>query len=104
VLVFFMPFDGPARVAASINYGWEKPKYYRRWSRVPDLGRTMSGAVLEPFGEQGPHCDEFLILFKGMVKDPELVNSFQRHYQMVQRAINPSSCFKGQRTSWRKRP
>ncbi len=71
VLVQFVPFDGrPFQVTASINYGWEKAKYYRKWSRVPELWREMAGATLESFAEQGPHALQFLEIFKRILLDP----------------------------------
>jgi len=37
VVVTLTPFDEKgAPVAASLNFGWERQKFYKKWSRVPD--------------------------------------------------------------------
>ena len=87
VLVQMMPMHGPAHVAASINYGWEKAKYYRKWSRDPELWREMAGATLEPFAEQGPHAKRFLEIFKRIVQDHALVTAFRRHYRLAKETL-----------------
>ena len=60
VVVQFVPQDGPLQVAASINFGWERAKYYRKWSSDPELWREMSGATLERFAEQGPKRERMI--------------------------------------------
>ena len=89
VLVQFLAADGDGSVAASINYGWEKAAYYRKWSSVPDLWREMAGATLERFAEQGPHARKFLTVFNQIVRNPELVTAFRRHYRLTKEAIEP---------------
>jgi|ERR1035437_4885289 hypothetical protein len=85
VLVQFMPDAQLPQVAASINYGWEKATFYRKWSRDPEMWREMAGATLEPLAEQGPHAGKFLLIFKKLVEDPTLVAAFRRHYQLVKK-------------------
>ncbi len=89
VLVQFLPLDGEGLVAASINFGWEKAKFYRKWSRDPVLWREMAGATLEPFAEQGPRDREFLVIFKQIARDHALVAAFRRHYRLVKETIEP---------------
>lgn len=91
VLVQFLPMDGPPQVAASINYGWEKAKYYRKWSRDPDLWREMAGPTLERFAEQGPDAPRFLKIFHHIIKDHMLVAAFRRHYRLVKDKVRPPS-------------
>jgi hypothetical protein len=89
VLVEFHPWPlpRPIKSLASINYGWEKPAYYRKWSSVPDMWREMSGPTLERFANQGPLAEQFLGVFKNVIKDDELVAYFQRHYRAVKDLI-----------------
>ena len=88
VLIQLLPFDNSSgKVAASINYGWERAKYYRKWSRDPVLGREMVGATLECSAEQGPHARRFLEIFKVLIKDRALVIVFRRHYNLVKEAL-----------------
>ena len=86
VLVQFIPGTTKLpQVAATISYGWEKARYYIKWSHDPEVGREMVGATLEPFAEQGPHAGRFLLLFKELVKNPAVVAIFRRHYQLVRK-------------------
>ncbi len=96
VLVQFMPDGQWPQVAASVNYGWEKAKFYKKWSSDPELWREMAGATLEPFAEQGPHADKFLLIFKQIIEDRTLVAAFRRHYQLVKEITDapPASCSK----------
>jgi hypothetical protein len=91
VMVQFLPTDGSVHVAASINFGWEKAKYYRKWSSDPELWREMSGAILEPLAEQGPHKRRFLLIFNHLIKDRTLVAVFRRHYAQAKAALKPLS-------------
>lgn len=90
VLVQLIPLnDAPLRVVATVNFGWEKAEYYRKWSRDPELCREMAGATLEPFGEQGPQARRFLEVFKQAIQKPNLVMHFRRHYRLVKEATDP---------------
>jgi len=91
VLVQFMPDGQLPQVAASINYGWEKAKFYKKWSSDPELWREMAGATLEPFAEQGPHAEKFLLIFKKIIEDHTVVAAFRRHYQLVKEITDPPS-------------
>jgi hypothetical protein len=88
VLVQFLPDDKSGQVAASINYGWEKAKFYKKWSHDPELWREMAGATLEPFAEQGPHADTFLLIFNKIIADHAIVADFRRHYKLVKAATD----------------
>jgi hypothetical protein len=81
---FFRSENGfQSELLAAVNFGWEKPRYYRKWSRVPDLWREMAGATLESFSKQGPDAAAFLALFKSPAVQPAFVGAFQRHYALV---------------------
>ena len=87
LLVQFLPLHGPGEIAASINYGWEKARFYKQWSRDPDLWREMAGATLEPLAEQGPHARIFLEIFDHVIKNQSLVEHFRRHYRLVKAGL-----------------
>ncbi len=71
------------QVLASVNFGWERPRFYRKWSSDPELWREMAGPTLERFSEQGPDAESFLALFKDSAKQPAFVDGFRRHYALV---------------------
>ena len=96
VLVQFLGDAPDAGIAASINFGWEKPSYYKTWSSFPDLWQEMAGATLEPFAEQGPDAELFLLIFQTKImSDPEIVAAFRRHYQLVKDNLKPPSRAEG---------
>jgi hypothetical protein len=85
VLVQFFRSDnglGPQALAA-VNFGWERPRFYRKWSSDPEMWREMAGATLEFLSEQGPNAESFLALFKDSAKQPAFVDGFRRHYALV---------------------
>jgi len=90
VLIHFFRSDNgrlsPAPLAV-INFGWEKPRYYRKWCRVPDLWREMAGATLEAFANQGPDAEGFLALFQDSARQPAFAGNFQRHYFRVKEML-----------------
>jgi hypothetical protein len=71
------------QVLAAVNFGWERPRFYRKWSSVPEMWREMAGGTLERFSEQGPDAKSFLALFKDSAKQPAFVDPFRRHYALV---------------------
>ena len=81
---FFWTDAGPGpEVLASVNFGWEKPRFYRKWSNDPELWREMAGATLEQFSEQGPNAECFLALFKDSARQRTFADPFRRHYAVV---------------------
>jgi hypothetical protein len=85
VLVQFFAWDNGLKpsILASVNFGWERARFYRKWSSDPEMWREMAGATLERFSEQGPQAGSFLILFKSLAKEPAFVDGFRRHYILV---------------------
>jgi hypothetical protein len=84
VVVQWLDFEDDSNGAvATVNYGWERAGYYRKWSRDAERWRKMAGVSLEPETVQGPYARGFLELFNRLVKDHKLVAVFRRHYRMV---------------------
>lgn len=78
--------DTGAKVWATINFGWETPAYYRKWSSVAGMANEMASASLEPFGAQTEHSAELLKLFADYVQpDAEYVARLKQHYAEVKR-------------------
>ncbi|MGD0816584.1 MAG: hypothetical protein ABSA83_23580 [Verrucomicrobiota bacterium] len=81
---FFRTDDGSSsQVLAGVNFGWERPRFYRKWSSDPEMWREMAGATLERFCEQGPNAESFLDLFKYSIRQAAFVDGFRRHYALV---------------------
>ena len=85
VLVQFFGADNGIKppVLASVNFGWARPRFYRKWSSDPVMWREMAGATLERFSEQGPDAEAFLVFFKSSVNAPGFIDPFRRHYALV---------------------
>lgn len=71
------------RVWASISFGWEKVRFYRRWAHDSDAAEVMVGASLDPLNRQSEFAEWFLAFFREMVKtDRRYVERLKRHYHM----------------------
>ena len=80
---------GPFSLRAPANFGWERARYYRRWSSDPELWREIAGPTLEPLVEQGPDAKRFLAILKHVIQERRLVALFRRHYAQVKDAVRP---------------
>ena len=73
----------PGKVFASIGYGWENERFYRRkmpWA-PEDARGTMSGE-LDPFNEQSEFAADLLDLFQHVVLDEPYRLRLRRHYRL----------------------
>ena len=71
------------RAWASISFGWEKARFYRRWAHDPDDADAMAGASLDPLNHQSEFAEWFLSFFREMVQtDRKYVERLKRHYRM----------------------
>jgi hypothetical protein len=70
---------------ATINYGWESAKFYRKW-----VGRSeedMKGPFLDPLGGQSPCAAALLEFFREMIEDEAYVARLKRHYAVFREAL-----------------
>ena len=71
------------RVWATISFGWETVRFYRRWAHDSDDAAEMAGASLDPLNRQSEFAEWFLLFFREMVKaDRQYVERLKRHYKM----------------------
>ena len=78
--------DTAEKVWATINFGWETPEYYRKWSRGGDMANEMASASLDPLGPQTKHAPELLRLFKEYAQsDAAYVARLKKHYAALKR-------------------
>ena len=83
--------DTGEKVWATINFGWETPEYYHKWSRDGDMANEMASASLEPLGPQTKYSPELLRLFADYVQpDAAYVARLKKHYAEVKRLCKGS--------------
>jgi len=88
VLVQVRAKHQPGKIFASIIYGWEKESFYRkRMPKIPELARGTVRCALDVLNEQSEFCDEFLDLFRRLVRDEHYRLRLQRHYLMMREAL-----------------
>jgi hypothetical protein len=73
------------RVWATINYGWERVEFYRKWD--PDSEEDLKGPFLDPLGAQSPYAEMLLDSFREMIKDEAYVARLKRHYGVFREAL-----------------
>ena len=84
--------DTGDKVWATINFGWETPEYYRKWSRNGELADEMASASLEPLGAQTKYSPELLRLFADYAQpDAAYVARLKNHYAEVKRLCRKGS-------------
>lgn len=76
--------DTGERVWATINFGWEKPSYYREWmSDDAAAEEELAGATLDPLNPQSEHSQALLDLFREFaLKDAAYVQRLKWHYEL----------------------
>lgn len=78
----------PNKGCAIFNYGWETKAFYRKWSNRSVFADGMAGAVIEQFGENGPHSEALFDLFKNVIlTDAEYVERLKRHYKLFRSRV-----------------
>jgi hypothetical protein len=78
----------PGKIFATINYGWEKEKFYRKriaWD--PDAGRKITRGELDPINAQSEFAGDLLELFRKIVLDEPYRFRLRRHYNLFREAI-----------------
>lgn len=88
--VFLQVFakNQPGKVFASINYGWEKEKFYaRKMPYDPDAPRMITRGSLDPINEQSEFAEEFLDLFRNVVLDERYRLRLRHHYQLFREEL-----------------
>ena len=72
------------RVWATINFGWESPAFYHKWSPGDPDSSQNSGSYLDPLNPQTEHSNAILELFRSVLQiDIEYVRRLKRHYQLA---------------------
>jgi hypothetical protein len=83
--------DTGEKVWATINFGWETPAYYKKWSRDGEMANEMASASLDPLGPQTKYSAELLRLFADYLQpDAAYVARLKKHYAEVKRLCSKS--------------
>jgi len=89
VLLGMSRLDGPGRIIAMVNFGWEKVGFYARWMNTDEeQAAKMAGASLEPFHSYHPLAEAAFPLTRDtLLQDPDYVARLRRHYREFKRAV-----------------
>ena len=89
---------------AAINFGWEKPEFYERWSPRDPEARAMARPFLDPLNPQSPYSRALLAVFSEMIAaDPAYVERLRRHYEMFKEALTRTKAGGGRRARTQRR-
>ena len=103
------PMQDSGRCLATINFGWETPAFYRKWSKDLDseIADSMAGPTLEYFAPQSRYADAFLdFAIDQLFSDPAYVERLKRHYAEFKATLRPIGRKKGAGKAplnWRRR-
>lgn len=86
VMIRVIGRDSRNTIWATISYGWETAKYYKKWMRDAALSEDLRGASLDPLNPQSKYAGEFLTLFKELLRDKAYVARLKRHYTQFRAA------------------
>mgnify|MGYP003922146035 FL=1 len=72
---------------ATVDYGWESPKFYAKWGRIDDeLSREMSGLSID-FMSPGLIDREATLSFMEELLDEQWISRIKSTYQAVRTAV-----------------
>jgi len=84
--------SNPATELALIAWGWEPPKFYRRWGNFPRTAKdvkAMKGPALAPMCEQSDRAPALLELANNvLLSSPDYVERIKRHYKAFRAKID----------------
>jgi hypothetical protein len=82
--------DSPSEILATITYGWETKKFYKKWMGMASLEllEMMTHPHLEIGHKQSKYAKDFLELFKEVIKDESYVERLARHYFLFKEVVN----------------
>ncbi|MCZ7397838.1 MAG: hypothetical protein O8C59_04955 [Candidatus Methanoperedens sp.] len=90
VFINVVSVDSPSEILATITYGWETPKFYKKWMIMasPELLEMMTHPHLEIGHRQSKYANDFLDMFKAVIKDESYVERLARHYFLFKEVVN----------------
>jgi hypothetical protein len=78
------------KIWASINYGWESLKFYKRWGGSLMDASTAKGPFLDPLNPQTPYSPALLNLFRLLLQSPDYAQRIQTHYEIFRQTVDDS--------------
>lgn len=80
----------PAKILASLNYGWETRAFYRRLLPFdPQAPKEITDGSLNPINPQSPFAPALHRVFQNVVATPDYQARLQRHYQTFKATLVP---------------
>ena len=78
-------------VVAALNYGWEPPAFYKRWSPHDPSASALSGVTVDPTHPQTPLSKPLQLVVQALVTEDNAYRSMlQRHYDLFRAAPRPA--------------
>jgi len=75
---------------ATIGYGWESLKFYKRWGHLFSKQDALDckGPYLDPLNPQSRYAPALLAHFRLFLESPDYVERLKRHYQMFRNPVD----------------
>jgi hypothetical protein len=88
VIINVISSTGGRKIWATINYGWESPGFYEKWSGITREVEQFAGAFLDPLNPQTEYSRALLRLFESVVADETYLERLKRHYALFKGAVH----------------
>jgi len=82
------PETGWSKIWATIGYGWESLRVYRKWGGLSRDAIEIKGPYLDPLNPQTEYSSALLNLFRFLIQSPDYVERLRRHYQMFRESVD----------------
>lgn len=93
-IVVLRPETGWSKMWATISYGWESKRFYRKWGLDESELSQAKGPYLDPLNPQTPYSPALLDLFRWLLESPDYVARLKRHYKMFRESVDKGNISK----------
>jgi hypothetical protein len=90
VMIAVLRQDTKMKFWATISYGWERLKFYKRWGHFSNNREALEckGPYLDPLNPQTQYAYVFLAQFRIVLESPGYEERLKRHYQMFRATVD----------------
>lgn len=86
--VSVIAISASGEILATLAYGWETIKYYKKWGLDSDTAKQLIHVMVDPMAMQSQYSNQFLGIFRMLLKNqPGFLERFQSRYALFKKSI-----------------